>query len=105
MRSRDEIRDEVLRQLLNGPEPVASNPLHISREVDRRYHCERILEEAEALSNESRRVRVEFIAVPDDHLCAQCARLGGRSVTLEEFRRNAALFSCRCAVVLPEEEE
>jgi hypothetical protein len=105
MRSRDEIRDEVFRHLMIGPDAGSAIPLQISREVDRRYHCERILEEAEAIAREHRPVRIEFVAVPDDHLCRQCRILGGRSVSLEDFKKDRYTFSCRCAIVLPDDEE
>jgi hypothetical protein len=104
MRSRDEIREEVIRQLAAISGFAANDPLGITREVDRRYHCERIVEEAEAYERTHGRVRIEFIAVPDDHLCARCRALDGQSISFEDFKKEAHIFSCRCAVVLPEEE-
>ena len=102
MRTKNEIRDEINRELMVGGRPVLTQE-QFEQQVDRRFHWERLVEEAQVYQAKQQPVRVEFVAAPGEEICDQCWAMNGMSFTLEEFSRMRNAFGCRCAVVLPDE--
>ncbi len=104
MRGKDKIRDEVRAEWRASGKHNPDDVKALEREVDRRFHWERIVAEAEAYEREYGPVRIEFMAAPDDEICRRCWQMNGQSLSLDELKANPNLFGCRCAIVLPTEE-
>lgn len=104
MRSKAEIRAALLEELKHDARLESATPRWIVREVDRRFHWERIIEEAEAYEREFGPVTIEFIAAPDDEECRQCRKLNGQTMSLDQLKAQKNLLGCRCAIVLPEKD-
>ena len=103
MRTKDEIRKEVEVEFRNRKNPVTART--VEKEVDRRFHWERLVEEAEEYQKKYGPVKIEFMATPDDEMCRTCWELNGKSMTLEDLKKHKNRLGCRCAIVLPENEE
>jgi hypothetical protein len=103
MRSRSAIRDEVARELANSGQAPSARQIEL--EADRRFHLERLIEEAEEYERQYGDVRIEFMAAPDDEYCRRCRELNGRSITLEHLKRHGHKYACRCGLVLPPDTE
>ncbi len=104
MRSKKEIREEVIKELQERGVLGEFNPLQIEREIDGRFHWERVIAEAEESQKEHGAVKIEFMASPGDEFCKLCWEMNGKSLTLEELKALKNKWACRCALVLPEEE-
>jgi len=104
MRSKKEIRTEVIEELKGRGILGQFTLLQIEREVDGRYHWERILAEAEEIRKENGAVKIEFIASPGDEYCQRCWEMNGKSLTLEELKNLKNKWACRCALVFPDKE-
>lgn len=102
MRTKDEIRDELLREL--ETKGINLSILAIEYEVDARFHWERVISEAEDIERKYGSARIEFIATPDDVRCRQCFEMNGKSLTLDELKAQGSKLACRCAIVLPDHE-
>jgi hypothetical protein len=105
MRTKAEIREEVIRELQEKGILEKFTPLQIEREIDGRFHWERVIDEAEQGEKEHGAVRIEFIASPGDEYCRRCQEMNGQSLTVEELKNLKNKWACRCALVLPEESE
>lgn len=103
MRSKADIRKDVEAHLKGKGRKLDART--VEREVDRRYHWERLIHEAEEYEKKFGPVRIEFMAAPDDEVCRQCWEMNGQSMTLDELRKHKNRPGCRCAIVLPAEEE
>jgi hypothetical protein len=103
MRSKDVIRDEVTKEFETSGRNYSVRDLE--REVDRRFHWERLIEEAEEYQKRYGEVRIEFMASPDDTMCKRCWELNGQSISIEELKRHGDRYACRCGVVLPTDSE
>ncbi|SYZ71856.1 hypothetical protein TRIP_C10055 [Candidatus Zixiibacteriota bacterium] len=104
MRSKREIRDEVIKELKDRGVFEKFTPIQIEREVDGRFHWERVIAEAEEEQKEHGEVRIEFIASPGDEFCRMCWEMNGKSLSLDELKKMKNKWACRCALVLPEKE-
>jgi hypothetical protein len=102
MRTKDEIRSEVLSEL--SGRGARANARTIEYEVDRRYHWERLVAEAEEYQKKYGSARIEFMATPDNEICRSCWELNGRSFTLEELKQQKYRLGCRCGIVLPADD-
>jgi len=103
MRSKEAIRKEVEADFKGKGREVGARTFE--REVDRRYHWERLIHEAEEYEKKYGPVKIEFMAAPDDEMCKQCWELNGQSITLDELKKRKNRPGCRCAIVLPDDEE
>lgn len=103
MRSKADIRTEVEAHFKEKGRKVDARTFE--REVDRRFHWERLVHEAEEYEKKYGPVRIEFMAAPDDEICKQCWELNGRSMTLDELKNHKNRMGCRCAIVLPVDED
>ncbi len=103
MRSKSEIREEVIRDLKTRGLFGQFSTMQIEREVDGRFHWERVIEEAEQSQKAHGQVKIEFIASPGDEYCRKCWEMNGKSLTLEELKKLQNKWACRCALVLPDE--
>lgn len=99
MRSRAAIRNEVTREFDESGRMLTTREIEL--EVDRRFHLERLIEEAEEYERRYGDVRIEFMATPDDEFCRRCRELNGRSITLQDLKRYGHKYACRCGLVLP----
>jgi hypothetical protein len=45
------------------------------------------------------------MAVPDSDPCRACRQLNGKSISLDELKREGHRYSCRCGIVLPADDE
>jgi|WetSurMetagenome_2_1015567.scaffolds.fasta_scaffold792123_1 hypothetical protein len=105
MRSKMEIREEVIWELKEQNVLDKFTPLQIEREVDGRFHWERVIAEAEESQKEHGTVRIEFIASPGDDFCRKCWEMNGQSLTIDELKNLKNKWACRCALVLPDKED
>jgi hypothetical protein len=104
MRTKAEIRAALLDELKHAARLESMTHRWIEREIDRRFHWERIIEEAEAYERAYGAVKIEFIAAPDDEACKLCWQMNGKTMSLDELKSRKNLFGCRCAIVLPRED-
>ena len=103
MRSKDDIRQEIRTEFETAGRKLEVRTLE--REVDRRFHWERLLEEAEEYQKKYGEVRIEFMAAPDDEMCRLCWELNGRSITLDQLKREGHRYACRCGIILPADSD
>jgi len=103
MRTKDEIREELLGELKS--KGVRLTARAIEYEVDARFHWGRVVAEAEEFQRKHGSVRIEFIAAPDDVFCRKCREMNGRSLTIEELKKLDNKWACRCAVVMPDDQD
>lgn len=105
MRSKKEIREEIIGELKSKNLLDRFSKLAIEYEVDGRFHWERIIAEAEEMQKEHGSVKIEFMASPGDEHCLLCRQMNGKSITLEELKTLDNKWACRCALVFPEKEK
>lgn len=103
MRTKDEIRAEVEGELSRRGVKVDARA--VAYEIDRRFHWERLVAEAEAYREKYGDVRIEFMATPDNEICRSCWELNGRSFTLEELKKHKNHLGCRCGIVMPADDD
>jgi hypothetical protein len=105
MRTKNQIRKELEDRLKEKGLSQYVSRRDLERKVDEEFHWERILAEAKEYESQGKRVRVEFLASPGDEGCKICWDMNGRSLSIEELKKLQIKPACRCAIVLPEDDD
>jgi len=100
MRSKAEIREEVAKELGGDGKVDASAVANFDREVDRRLHWERVVEEIEAFRKRfGCRMQIELADSPCDGACGECRQMNGRLLTLERMKSMKHPGRYKCSIV------